>query len=314
MIENTQSKQRAIFNIGYTCNNNCRFCAIAKTREMVTDLTTLDVKQKIEEAWQNGSTELIFSGGECSIRPDFIDLVRYARELGFKHIELTTNGRMFSYMSFAEDVVRAGLYFVRFSLHGHNKDIHDYLTRAPSSFDEIIAGIKNLVQINKNWDKYANEQIYLEITTAIVEQNYPHLVDIVKLTRKIGANQNNFNFVIPWGSAWIHRKKMIPRISDVAESIKKAIDYDRTHGRIIKKIANIPFCLLQGYEEYVSEVREGKIDIINPVGNPFDYQSHRRSKKVLFPKCKECEHFQQCEGIYTEYVTIRGSDEFIPIK
>ena len=313
-MEEGIQKQRAIFNIGYTCNNNCRFCAIAKTREQVSDLSSDEIKHKIKKAWQKGAVELIFSGGECSIRPDFIELVKYARNTGFKHIEVTTNGRMFSYEDFSKKVVRAGLLFIRFSLHGHNADTHDYLTRAKGSFDEIVQGIKNLIQISKDWDKYAHSPVYIEVTTAIVEQNYRHLMKIVKLTGNLGINQNNFNFVIPWGSAWIHKKKMIPKISDVAKSIRKTIDYDKKHKGIVKKIANIPFCLLEGYGEYISEIKEGKIDIINPIGNPFDYQNHRRSKKVLFRKCKNCKYFKVCEGIYFEYTQLRGSNEFHPIK
>jgi len=309
-----QERPRAIFNIAYTCNNNCRFCAIAKTREQVNDLTNKEIKEKIKKAKDEGAVELIFSGGECTVRPDFIELLDYSRKKGFEHIEVTTNGRMFCYEDFSKEAVKAGLTYIRFSLHGHNAKIHDYLTRATGSFDEIVTGIKNLTTMAKNWDKYAPMPLYLEVTTAIVEQNYRYLTEIVKLTGSLGIDQNNFNFVIPWGSAWIHRKKIIPKISDVAESIKKAIQYDQQHKRIIKKIANIPFCLLEGYDDYISEIREGKIDIINPVGKPFDYQGHRRTKKVLFTKCKKCKRFDICEGIYTEYVELRGRQEFNPIK
>lgn len=307
------SKQRAIFNIGYTCNNNCRFCAIAKNREMIADLTTAQIKEKIKQAHDDGKSELIFSGGEPTVRPDIIRLVRYAWDLGFRHIETTTNGRMFSYKPFAQKIVRAGMHFFRFSIHGHDEATHEYLTRAPGSFKEATTGIRNITDLGKEWEKHSSAPLYTEITTAIVQQNSEHILNIVKLAGDLGVGQCNFNFVIPWGSAWIHKKNIVMKISDAIPHITEAIEYDKKNRNIVKKIANIPFCFLTGYENYISEVAEGKIDIINPRGKPFDYQGHRRDMKNFGKQCTKCRYLDVCEGLYTEYIELYGTDELIPV-
>ncbi|MFH1510430.1 MAG: radical SAM protein [Candidatus Woesearchaeota archaeon] len=307
-------KKRAIFNIGYTCNNNCRFCAIAKTREMVSDLTTEQIKSKIRQVREEGAEELIFSGGESSVRPDFVEIVDFSRRVGFSHIEITTNGRMFSYKKFCHDIVRAGLHYFRFSIHGPNTEIHDYLTRTQGSYDEALRGIDNIKAIAQDWRKWSVEPLYIEITTAIVKSNYQVLKDIVKLAVDMQVDQHNMNFVIPWGSAWIHKRGLIPKISDVIPYLFDAINYDKCHKRIVKKIANIPFCFMKGYEEYISEVAEGRIDIMNPQGDPFDYQNHRRAKKCNMEACKDCQRYHLCEGMYYEYIEIYGDSEFSAVK
>lgn len=277
---------------------------------MVSDLSTSEIEQKMQEAWNTGIRQMIFSVGECSIRPDFLKLLHFAHNIGFKHIEITTNGRMFSYPEFARQAVQLGLHYFRFSLHGHNKELHDYLTRVQGSFDELVQGIRNIVALKNDWKKYSGEPLYVEVTTAVVKENYNHLLDIIDLSASFGVDQNNLNFVIPWGSAWVHRKVMIGKMSLAAKTIRDAIDYDKTHHKIIKKIANIPFCLLTGYEEYISEIGEGKVDIFNPVGNPFDYQEHRRGHKVLVQSCKSCKYSKVCEGVYPEYIELYGDEEF----
>ena len=83
-------------------------------------------------------------GGEPTVRPDIISLIKFAKELNFDVIMIATNGRMLSYEDFARTILKAGLNSLVFSIHGHTAKLHDSLTRAPGSFKQLNKGVKNV--------------------------------------------------------------------------------------------------------------------------------------------------------------------------
>jgi len=95
--------------LGYTCNNNCRHCVIADQREHALDmigkedLSTEEFKREILKSRKRGFTSIIFTGGEPTIRKDFLELLDYASFIGFR-VNIQTNGRMLYYPEFAEKV------------------------------------------------------------------------------------------------------------------------------------------------------------------------------------------------------------------
>jgi len=94
---------------GYRCNNNCIFCLNIHKRNSITEKTTLQVKKEMVDAKNSGTTYLEMVGGEITIRPDVIELIKFAKELGFETIMMATNGRMYSYRKFAEEIIEMGI-------------------------------------------------------------------------------------------------------------------------------------------------------------------------------------------------------------
>src|SRR4030042_3452821 len=114
--------------LGYECNNNCIFCYVGDKKK-ITPMTTGQAKDELENGIERGCTIVDFNGGEPTIRKDIFELLRYARIVGYRVISMTTNGRMFYYPDFAEKAVKSGLNSIVFSLHGHNSNLHERLTR-----------------------------------------------------------------------------------------------------------------------------------------------------------------------------------------
>jgi len=157
--------KKTVLIIGYQCNNNCRFCIDAGKRNLVSK-TTVEIKQEMKEAKKRGTTYLELIGGETTIRPDAVELISFARDLGFKTINMATNGRILSYPKYAKQIVEAGLTDIIFSIHGYNAQTHDYLTRAKGSFEQLKKGLANLGKLGfKN----------IGSNTTIVKGNYKHL-------------------------------------------------------------------------------------------------------------------------------------------
>lgn len=154
--------QRTNIKVTFRCNNHCQFCAGRDEREKFPDKTTDELKQvrKTHEA-------IVFSGGEPTIRKDLPKLVRLAKDLRFRAIQIQTNGRMFTYRKFCQDLIKEGGKTISFgvSLHGHNSKLHDSLTGSSGSFNQTATGIKNL--------KSLGQQVLTN--TVITKPNYKHL-------------------------------------------------------------------------------------------------------------------------------------------
>ena len=97
----------------YSCNNNCYFCYTGGPQK-VEELNTGDWKKIIDKLWQNGVPQIVFTGGEPTLRNDLVELIEYSKEFV---TGLVTNGRRLA--SLSPDLNRAELDYVQVSLESH---------------------------------------------------------------------------------------------------------------------------------------------------------------------------------------------------
>ncbi|MSP90525.1 MAG: radical SAM protein [Myxococcales bacterium] len=172
---------------GFTCNSRCHYCTQLDYRVLpqsdALDLSGEQIRHRIEWAAKEGYDQIGFSGGEPTIRPDFLDLLKLARSFDFERIGVTTNGRMFAYPGFAERALRAGLDSYTFSIHGHVPEVHDRITHAPGSLEQALAGLRNL--------NSAAERLGIRLhrmnNQILLPENTHHLKDIVALLAPLGV-------------------------------------------------------------------------------------------------------------------------------
>ena len=156
--------------IGYSCNNNCRFCYVANRRKHGDNDSEI-IKNKLQTGIAEGCDQVHFVGGEPTIRKDIIELVRFANEIGFKSVVITSNGRMFVYKKFTTELLKLDVTNLILSIHGHNAMIHDSLTQVDGSFDQLMKGIDNIHEIR---DK-VKSNVLVESNVVIVNKNYKYL-------------------------------------------------------------------------------------------------------------------------------------------
>jgi len=121
------AEKKTALLLGYECNNNCRFCYCGDKRDLPA-MGTAEAKNQLVKARKRSSRFVDFLGGEPTIRSDLVELIGYAKQIGFRTISITTNGRMLSNKDYARRIVDAGLNSVVFSIHGHKPELHDFLT------------------------------------------------------------------------------------------------------------------------------------------------------------------------------------------
>lgn len=296
--------------LGYECNLNCIFCYAAEKRNKIRPLTTEEAKAKMHEALERGVTIIDFNGGEPTIRKDIIELVKYAKKLGFEQIAITTNGQMLSYPHFAKKIIEAGLNHIVISIHGHLPWLHDIHTRVKGSFKNILRGIRNV-------RKFFPE-IYIGSNTVITKINYKYLPEIAENNIKnLGVQSLEFIFPHPRGNAWKYFDLIVPKLSEIKEFISPTIEIGKKYGISHVYFRYLPLCYMLGYERYSSELVEKKFMKEEHVGPEFENLNVEMSRmkvgRIKGKQCKACKYYTICEGIWKEYANKRGVKELIPV-
>jgi len=296
---------------GYSCNNDCIHCVIADKRRLLLkqnrplDRTTAEVKEQMYLAKQDGMKHVVLTGGEVTIRGDVFELMDYAHKLGFS-IALQTNGRMFYYKEFAEQLSKITDISYVIALHGHNAELHDSISRIKGSFNQTVQGIKNLKELNQK----------ISGKVVISKKNYKYLTNLLSLFNKLGIKNVNMAFPHGQGNALLYFDNVIPFYSELKPYVHKTIELANKLNIWIDFEA-IPFCFMQGYEKHVSELRmmDREIQLRDVVVIDLDFaQTRRNIAKKKAESCKECKYFLICEGPWREYPEKRGFGEFKPVK
>ena len=337
---------RVDINVGYSCNERCKFCYYIQTlkdRAKEKDLPTDEVKARIKYIHSQGIETLEFTGGEPTIRNDLIELIQYAKSLGFKSISMITNGLRLAQPDYAKAIVEAGVDDFLISIHGHNKDVHDRVTELPGSFDKAVACVKNLQAF----------PVKVRANCVISGFNYAGAVETLALYHSLGLQTANFILFNPIVEAdWKSAPELNVSYSDAAPYIKKAIDLYKDK---IQKITvrYIPLCLMEGYEQYVTNmpqiqydpdewdylvrtgIREGKListaalwvgmllypgksRLWNKGWNTFKHEGLKYflqiKNKVYGSACSKCAYKGVCDGVWRKYAEWRGFDELKAIE
>ncbi len=315
-MQEKKIKKSVIF-VGFDCNNNCSFCMEQDVRG-IPGRSEKEIKRYMIEAKERGSTYLEMLGGEMTIRTDFIELVRFAKKVGFETIMIATNGRMFSYKNYASKAIDAGLNSVVFSIHGPNAEIHDELTCSPGSFDQLHKGLGNIKEVAKE----SNKKIHIGSNTTVTKTNYKYLHELGNNIKNLGIRNSEFIFVdCNEGGAYNDFDKLVPKISDAAPCIRRCLDLVDINNHYANwDIRYVPLCYFLDHLDQVSELREVKMFKTEQLGRDsvrsgYDYQEKRKNVSRIKPdKCKECILFDYCEGLWKEYYRRYGDGELKPVS
>lgn len=119
----------AIVDITNRCNLTCPVCfANAAAVGYVYEPTREQIEEMLRNLRRNepiAPTALQFSGGEPTVREDLPDLVRKAKELGFDHVEVNTNGIKISQSpSYIQELMTAGVDTFYLQFDGLDDDVY----------------------------------------------------------------------------------------------------------------------------------------------------------------------------------------------
>jgi hypothetical protein len=140
----------AIIDVTNRCNLTCPVCfANAAAAGYVYEPTQEQVVGMLENLRATKpvpATALQFSGGEPTIRNDLFDLIKTAKELGFRHVEVNTNGvRVSRDVEYAKGLKTAGVSTVYLQFDGLTPNVYKFI-RGLDLLDTKMRAIENLRQ------------------------------------------------------------------------------------------------------------------------------------------------------------------------
>lgn len=274
----------------FQCNNRCYFCVQGDKRSHEPDKPTDELRAILREKRETCDS-VVFTGGEVSLREDLPDMVREARALGYKGVQIQTNARRMSYMPYLDALIAAGITELAPAIHGADSRTHDQLTRAKGAFTQTVQAVKNA----------RKRGLPVILNSVIVQQNYRQLPAMARLFVQLGATQSQFAFVHALGTAAEHFDQVVPRYVQLQPYLHQALLIGERAGLRMMTEA-VPFCFMRGMERFVAERIMPSTAIVDGTQRIDDYAEYRWNQgKLRGPPCQDCTWQQHCEGPWREY-------------
>jgi uncharacterized radical SAM superfamily Fe-S cluster-containing enzyme len=141
----------AVIDLTNRCNFNCPVC-FAETPDKASayflDLDT--VRRMLAALLSHGPVpcrHVQFSGGEPTLHPRFLDIVRMARDMGFNHLQVATNGSLFQKPEYVERCEEAGLHTIYLQFDAMTDDAYLKL-RGQRLVEQKVRVVENISRSN----------------------------------------------------------------------------------------------------------------------------------------------------------------------
>jgi GTP 3',8-cyclase len=130
--------------IGLTsrCNIRCQYCLPAGPQGVITQATFDELTEVLRAAYEVGIRRVHYTGGEPTVRRDFLDILAAARDIGFTQQIVTTNG--YRLHRIIDKAAENGLTRAIISLDTLDEQQNLFMTRA-SFFSETVRSIESAV-------------------------------------------------------------------------------------------------------------------------------------------------------------------------
>lgn len=291
-----ENQGRSLVRINGHCNMSCGFCFIDRT---VPDFDTEGLKRAIDTLAAQNLDHLVLSGGEPTLHPDLDVLVAHAKALGFRTVEIQSNGVKAAELGYAKRLAEAGLDKITVSLHSVDPEHSDKITRLPGAFGKTMAAMHNFRELG----------VLTQVAHVITRSNFQELPETVRFLRTefpeatgrlsicFGIAQPISDLVYTW---------VIPRFDEVQPYMQQALDYcldtDVGFGGMIGQ-GGYPPCMLGG------DLRYYERNLIHI------YRSQDHDEQFYkAPRCQECSFDAWCLGVRKHYVETYGEAEITPFR
>lgn len=222
------------------CNNKCMFC-LDKEAQDGSFMALEEIRLDLQKGRDFGIKRVVLSGGEPALHPEFLDIVGLAKELGYTHIQVITNGRMFAYPQFLRQAVKNGVLEITFSIHGHTDKLHDQQTQVVGSFAQSLKGLTNALQI---------KGLIISVDVVINKINVNYLKDILEFFINLGVYEFDLLQIIPFGRAWDNREKLFYNLDNHHTHLKQAFQLSKNQNLHIWT-NRFPAKYLEGFEDLI---------------------------------------------------------------
>ncbi len=299
--------RRLELHITYTCPERCVFCS--EDHRMATfkrlPVTWGRVAKVLRVHASRGVQNLHLTGGEPTIHPRFVDILKLAKKLQMR-TSLGTIGTMLSREDFAEQALPyldEGL----FSLHGWNADIHDGLTRRAGSFETVTRAIENATRLRPDFKLYVN--------TVVTTKNVDDLPQTVAFAASLGAKLIVVSNTTPEGAAFDSYTDLAVPLAKLREVLPLVPE---RAGSAVLRFFGIPMCVMGAHRMLSNDLHwDPRVTVEwgrrgdKAVFDDF-YNWTPARKRVHVDECNGCGWRDVCMGVYDRYAELWSTEELRP--
>lgn len=297
--------------LGHMCNNRCVFCVSGqRTADREAFPIAGDpVIDRLRDGHSRGIRKVTLLGGEPTIQPDFLRIVRAAVELSYEEIVIFTNGVKTARASFVDEILATnGKFTFRLSFQGATRRAHDQTTRKLGSFDRLVETMENLRARNQR----------ITVNMCVVRSNFESVATFPKLLLPYGVEQLHLDMVRPLDAgvrSEDEMRAMLPRYSDMVPALEEMVRGFPAGFDV--NIGNLPYCIAPSLAPVIHHDGEStltiSVDDRDALSEPWDKYLVKRRDKVKPESCRECVFDDRCSGIFDTYRRFHGTSELAPI-
>jgi MoaA/NifB/PqqE/SkfB family radical SAM enzyme len=306
-----EPKKQIEIQLGHLCNNRCVFCVSGQetARGNARALDASPVIAEITRARAAGHGKLTLLGGEPTLQPGFLDVVRHAVALGFEEIVIFTNGAKTARPGFVDEILATGGNFTwRISLQGATEEAHERTTLKDGSFARILRTLANL----------HDRRSRITVNMCVVSSNYASIPVFPALLLPFGVTQLHLDMVRPLDAGdrtEDELRAMIPRYSDMVPALT-AMVRGFPEGFDVN-LGNLPYCIAPHLAPVIHHDGEPTLTVTvdgdTELSKPWDKYAVKRRDKSKPASCDACVLSPRCSGVFDAYRHFHGTDELVPI-
>lgn len=161
------------------CNCRCIMCDIWKDNKNLKQLTENDIKDLLVSLKKLGTQQVVMSGGEALLNPNFF---RFCEILQNQNIKVSLLSTGLTLKKNAEQLVQ-WVNDIIVSLDG-NEEIHNSIRNIPDAYRKLKEGVQHIKTIDPGFKITAR--------TVIHRLNFRHWHQIIESAKEMGLNQISF--------------------------------------------------------------------------------------------------------------------------
>ncbi|RLF15097.1 MAG: radical SAM/SPASM domain-containing protein [Thermoprotei archaeon] len=177
-----------VWNFTNMCNLKCKHCYQRAEKPLPDELTLEEKLRIVDELDKAGVAAVALSGGEPTIHPHFLQIVKALSEREI-YVAVATNGWKFADYDFLRRAKEAGLRYVEVSVDSANPKRHDWFRGVDGSWERAVKALENAVKLDMSH----------AMAVTITKFNLNEVKDILDLAESIGVRRVVFFNFIPVG-------------------------------------------------------------------------------------------------------------------
>jgi radical SAM protein with 4Fe4S-binding SPASM domain len=191
------------------CNLRCAHCYHLNGQLHENELSNEEIKCVLEEMLAFGVENVAFSRGEPFLRKNFLEIASYTRSLGFKSVNIATNGTLIDREIARQFKLKN--FNVQVSIDGDVAEIHDSIRGVQGAFNQAIYGIKLLQEEGND----------VSVCTTVTKLNVDRISNIKQFIQNLGIKNYRVQDLMPIGRG----KKNLKELRLSPRRLKDLVEY-----------------------------------------------------------------------------------------